>query len=522
MTWLRSAAPLTAVTAALIAVVIGVTSSAAIVFAAARAAGANDAELASWMLALFVGMGVAGIGLSLRYRAPIITAWSTPGAALLATGLNGVGLREAIGAFLISAALITLAGVTGWFARVMDRVPVPLAAALLGGVLVQFGIGLFTQMQHRFALVLTMFATYLACRRLLHRYAVLAALAAGVLVAALTHSLHLSGVHLALARPVFTVPAFSVRAAFGVALPLFVVTMASQNLPGVAVLRNDGYDRVPVSPLIAGTGAANLVLAPFGAFGLNLAAITAAICTGPQAHPDPRKRYVAGVWTGVFYLAGHRGDRVAGHDQQLTDLGAVDRPLARGGRGHLPGHGVRAGAAGDRIGVLGADRGAAHGGRHGGHPVAEERGRSGTRGRRCAARPGRAHAPGIALTGGLLAALIVHCRNASDVRTVRAPHGGGDQCGSGDTVPPGCCDGERAGGWWASRSPGWPRSGSGCCWKRWRLLRTAATNWTRQGMRRPRVIGVSIGPLWGGVWWWSVTRCCVPPRRRSGTRWRRC
>ena len=303
MTWLRSAAPLTAVTAALIAVVIGVTSSAAIVFAAARAAGANDAELASWMLALFVGMGVAGIGLSLRYRAPIITAWSTPGAALLATGLNGVGLREAIGAFLISAALITLAGVTGWFARVMDRVPVPLAAALLGGVLVQFGIGLFTQMQHRFALVLTMFATYLACRRLLHRYAVLAALAAGVLVAALTHSLHLSGVHLALARPVFTVPAFSVRAAFGVALPLFVVTMASQNLPGVAVLRNDGYDRVPVSPLIAGTGAANLVLAPFGAFGLNLAAITAAICAGPQAHPDPRKRYVAGVWTGVFYLA---------------------------------------------------------------------------------------------------------------------------------------------------------------------------------------------------------------------------
>jgi len=303
MTWLRSAVPLSAVTAALIAVVVGVTSSAALVFAAARAAGATDAELASWVLALFVGMGVTSIGLSLRYRAPIVTAWSTPGAALLATGLNGFSLREAIGAFVISAALITLAGVTGWFARVMDRVPVPLAAALLGGVLVQFGIGLFTQMQHSLALVLTMFATYLLCRRLLPRYAVLAALAAGVLVAALTHSLHLTGVHLALARPIFTVPAFSVPAAFGVALPLFVVTMASQNLPGVAVLRNDGYSQVPVSPLIAWTGATNLVLAPFGAFGLNLAAITAAICTGPQAHPDPRKRYVAGVWTGIFYLA---------------------------------------------------------------------------------------------------------------------------------------------------------------------------------------------------------------------------
>jgi len=302
MTWLRSAFPLSAVTAGLLALVIGVTSSAAIVFAAARAAGATDAELASWMLALFVGMGVTCIGLSLRYRAPIVTAWSTPGAALLATGLTGVSLREAIGAFLISAALITLAGVTGWFARVMDRVPVPLAAALLGGVLVQFGIGLFTQMQDNFVLVFTMFAEYLLCRRLLPRYAVLTALAAGVLVAASTGSLHLSGVHLALAKPVFTVPAFSAQAAVGIALPLFVVTMASQNLPGVAVLRNDGYDRVPVSPLIGWTGATNLVLAPFGAFGLNLAAITAAICTGPQAHPDPRRRYVAGVWAGLFYL----------------------------------------------------------------------------------------------------------------------------------------------------------------------------------------------------------------------------
>ncbi|MFF5290515.1 benzoate/H(+) symporter BenE family transporter [Paractinoplanes globisporus] len=301
MTWLRLAFPLSAITAGLLATVVGVTSSAAIVFSAARAAGAGDAELASWMLALFVGMGVTCIGLSLRYKAPIITAWSTPGAALLATGLDGVGLRVATGAFLVSAALITLSGVTGWFARVMDRVPVSLAAALLGGVLVQFGIGLFTQMQDNFVLVFTMFAEYLLCRRLLPRYAVLTALAAGVLVAASTGSLHLSGVHLALAKPVFTAPAFTWQAVFGIAIPLFVVTMASQNLPGVAVLRNDGYD-VPVSPLITWTGATNLVLAPFGAFGLNLAAITAAICTGPQAHPDPRRRYVAGVWAGLFYL----------------------------------------------------------------------------------------------------------------------------------------------------------------------------------------------------------------------------
>ncbi|GAA0578320.1 benzoate/H(+) symporter BenE family transporter [Paractinoplanes ferrugineus] len=301
MSLLTRAAPLSAVTAGLLAMVVGVTSSAAIVFSAARAAGADDAELASWMLALGVGMGLTCIGLSLWYRAPIITAWSTPGAALLATGLDGVTLREATGAFLISAALITVAGATGWFARVMSRVPVPLAAALLAGVLVQFGIGLFTSMRDSPVLVATMFAVYLLCRRFVPRYAVLAALAAGVTVAAASSSLHLAQVHLAWAKPIFTTPAFSWPVAVGVALPLFVVTMASQNLPGVAVLRNDGY-QVPVSPLIAWTGATNLVLAPFGAFGLNLAAITAAICTGPQAHPDPRRRYVAGVWAGVFYL----------------------------------------------------------------------------------------------------------------------------------------------------------------------------------------------------------------------------
>ncbi|GIF20692.1 benzoate membrane transport protein [Actinoplanes tereljensis] len=301
MNVLTRVAPLSAVTAGLLATIVGVTSSAAIVFSAARAAGANDAELASWMLALGVGMGLTCIGLSLRYRAPIITAWSTPGAALLATGLDGVTLREATGAFLISAALITLSGMTGWFARIMNRVPLSLTAALLAGVLVQFGIGLFASMQNSLALVLTMFSTYLLCRRFLPRYAVLAALAAGTAVAAITHSLHASEINLALAKPIFTAPTFSVQAAIGIALPLFVVTMASQNLPGVAVLRNDGY-QVPVSPLITWTGATNLLLAPFGAFGLNLAAITAAICTGPAAHPDPRRRYLAGVWAGLFYL----------------------------------------------------------------------------------------------------------------------------------------------------------------------------------------------------------------------------
>lgn len=290
-----------AVAAGLIAVLVGVTSSAAIVFTAAEAAGASPGETASWMLALGVGMAVTCVGLSLRYRAPVVTAWSTPGAALLAVGLDGVTMAQAVGAFLFSAALITLSGVTGWFERVMDRIPVPLAAGLLAGVLLQFGIGLFGSMEGDFAVVFAMFATYLVCRRWLPRYAVLLSLLGGGLVAAFEGSLSLGAVDLALATPVFVAPEFSWQVLVSVGLPLFVVTMASQNLPGVAVLRGDGY-QVPISPVIAWTGATNLVLAPFGCYGMNLAAITAAICTGPQAHPDRNRRFLAGVWAGVFYL----------------------------------------------------------------------------------------------------------------------------------------------------------------------------------------------------------------------------
>jgi benzoate membrane transport protein len=298
---LRAAAPPSAVTAGLVTVLVGVTSSAAVVFTAARAAGADSAEVASWMLALGVGLGVTCIGLSLRYRVPVVTAWSTPGAALLATGLAGVPMADAVGAFLLSAVLILLSGVTGWFERVMDAVPVPLTAALLAGVLLQFGTGLFTSMHGGFAVAFPIFAAYLLARRFLPRYAVLLGLAAGVVATTATGGWHGGGISLAPAAPVFVTPHFDWHTLLGVGLPLYVVTMAGQNLPGVAVLRGAGY-RVPVSPLLGWTGAVNAALAPFGAFGLNLAAITAAICTGEQAHPDRGRRYVAAVWAGVFYL----------------------------------------------------------------------------------------------------------------------------------------------------------------------------------------------------------------------------
>ena len=288
--------------AGFVAVLVGFTSSVVIVFQAAAALGASPAQTASWIWALGLGMGFTSLGLSLWYRKPVLTAWSTPGAAVLVTAGVGVPMDQAVGAFMTCALLITLAGATGWFERVMNRIPQALAAALLAGVLARFAFDAFAAMQRERVLVLVMFATYLLGRRFWPRYAVPAVLAVGVAVAALHQQLHFGGVPLELALPVFTLPAFSLAATFGVALPLFVVTMASQNLPGVAAQRAAGYD-TPVSPVITTTGLASLVLAPFGGYALNLAAITAAICMGREAHEDPAQRWKASAAAGVIYIA---------------------------------------------------------------------------------------------------------------------------------------------------------------------------------------------------------------------------
>lgn len=288
--------------AGFVTVLVGFTSSAAIVFQAAEAAGATPAQISSWMWALGIAMGVTCIGLSLRYRAPVVTAWSTPGAALLVTALAGVSLEQATGAFIFCAVLILLAGVTRGFERVMDRIPPGIAAAMLAGVLVRFGIEVFVAMGQRFGLVFTMFAAYLLARRLLPRYAVLLVLALGSAVAAAQGLLNFDTLRLEMATPVFTMPVFDWQTMIGVGVPLFVVTMTSQNVPGVAVMRAAGYGKVPVSPVVGWTGAVSLVLAPFGCYAINLAAITAAICMGREAHEDPAKRYLASVFAGVFYL----------------------------------------------------------------------------------------------------------------------------------------------------------------------------------------------------------------------------
>ena len=280
---------------------VGYTSSAAIVFQAANAAGATAAEMASWMCVLGVGMGVTCIGLSLWSRTPVLTAWSTPGAALLATGLAGLTMHQAIGVFLFSSLLLTITGFSGSFDRIMRHVPSTLAAAMLAGVLLRFGLEVFVVLPTQGLLVGLMLACYLVCRRVFPRYAVPLTLVAGLTTAVLQGLVHTDAITLEVAHPVWMTPDFSLPAMLGVGVPLFVVTMASQNLPGLAVLRANGY-QTPASPLIGWTGLTGMLLGPFGGFSYNLAAITAAICMSKDADPDPGNRYRAAVWAGVFYL----------------------------------------------------------------------------------------------------------------------------------------------------------------------------------------------------------------------------
>ncbi|OHC25876.1 MAG: hypothetical protein A2Y50_02160 [Pseudomonadales bacterium RIFCSPLOWO2_12_59_9] len=293
-----------ALVAGFIAMLTGHTSGLVLIFQAGQAAGLDSGLITSWIWALSLGMALCTIGLSLHYRAPIVVAWSTPGAALLISSLPGVSFNEAIGAYLVCALLLTLVGLTGSFERLMRHLPASLASALLAGILFRIASAIFPAAQQQLPLVLAMLFSYLLLKRWQPRYAVLAALLVGSLLAYHLGLLDLSSVPLSLALPQWTTPSFTLNAIISIGLPLFVVAMASQNIPGLAVLRADGYN-VPASPLLSVTGIASLLLAPFGAHGVNLAAITAAICTGSHAHEDPRKRYTAAIYCGLFYaLAG--------------------------------------------------------------------------------------------------------------------------------------------------------------------------------------------------------------------------
>lgn len=289
------------ITAGFIAVLIGVTSSIVIVFQAASAAGASTAEISSWIFAIGVGVGISCIGLSLYYRIPILTAWSTPGAALLITSLSGVTMSQAVGAFIFSSLLTILVGVTGIFEKTMSWIPRSLAAAMLAGILLHFGINIFTAMQHQFALVFAMFMIFLIGKKIFPRLAILMVLCLGMGISYMQGLFHLDHFHIAFSTPSWTTPTFSFSTMIGVGIPLFVVTMTSQNLPGVAIIHASDY-RPPISSIMSWMGLTNLIFAPFGGFTINLAAITAGICLGKEAGLDPAQRYKSAIFAGICYL----------------------------------------------------------------------------------------------------------------------------------------------------------------------------------------------------------------------------
>jgi benzoate membrane transport protein len=290
-----------AIAAGLVAMLVSFGGTAVLMVQAGHAAGLDAARIGSWIGSLSLVLGLGGAFYSLRTGLPIVMAWSTPGAALLVTALAGVPFNEAIGAFVLAAGLTLACGLFGWIDPILRRIPAEVAAAMLAGVLLNFGMGIFTNISKQPALVLTMCAAYLLCRRWAPRYAVLVVMAVAVALAFALDLMQLNLLDWRLTEFVWTTPAFSAQAAVSLGIPLFVVAMASQNLPGLAILQAAGY-RPPASRLVAATGLLGLLAAPFGAHSVTMGAISAAICTGPEAHPDPGKRYIAAATYGLGYV----------------------------------------------------------------------------------------------------------------------------------------------------------------------------------------------------------------------------
>lgn len=289
------------VVAGLISVIVNYGGTFILVFQAAKAAGLSPELTASWVWSVSIGVGLSGLFLSWRYREPIITAWSTPAAAFLVTALATTPYGEAVGAYMVSAAAFVVLGLSGYFDKLIRLIPPGIASGLLAGILLQFGIGAFGGAGVDPLLVGLLIVAYLVMKRFHARYAVVGILVLGLAFLLAQGRVDLAGLKLEFAAPVFTRPEFSLNALLSVALPLFLITLTGQYMPGMLVLRNDGF-KTSADPIVTATGLGSLIMAPFGSHAFNIAAITAAIATGKEAHEDPTKRWVAGIAAGCFYV----------------------------------------------------------------------------------------------------------------------------------------------------------------------------------------------------------------------------
>jgi benzoate membrane transport protein len=289
------------ISAGIVASITGFASSFALLIAGLRAVGATEAEAASGLLILCVFQGALAIGLSLRYRLPLSFAWSTPGAALLVAAHKTTGdFHAAVGAFLLCGVLLLATGLWPWLARTMTRIPRPIASAMLAGILLPICLSPVQAAVQLPLLAVPPVIVWLVLTRLAPRWAVAGAVVATA-VAVVLSSPHIAAVHL-LPTIRFVVPAFEPFVLVGVGVPLYIVTMAGQNVPGFAVLRTFGYENPPARAMLTAAGLATTVGSVFGAYTLNLSAITAAMMAGPDAHPDRERRWIATVSSGIAYL----------------------------------------------------------------------------------------------------------------------------------------------------------------------------------------------------------------------------
>ncbi|CAE6905424.1 Benzoate membrane transport protein [Vibrio sp. B1FLJ16] len=283
------------------AVLVGYTSSVVIIIQAATSAGATPLQIESWLLALGVAMGVTSIGYSWFYKTPILTAWSTPGAAMLVIASQQYELPVVVGAFVVSGVLILLTGLITPLSRALERIPPQLGTAMLGAILLPFCLNSFKVVSSAPISFLLMFSVLLLAKNVIPRYAMLVLLIIGVFCSVGVEDATIDITGLSFAQPEWVTPGITASAILNLSVPLYIITMLSQNLPGIAMMKSYQYD-TPVKPILIGTGLTNILAAPFGGFSVNLAAISAAICMTEEVDSDRRQRYRAVIWAGAFYL----------------------------------------------------------------------------------------------------------------------------------------------------------------------------------------------------------------------------
>ena len=294
---------ISATVAGFLAVLISYSGPLIIFFQAAQKAQVSSAMMISWIWGISIGAAVAGIFLSIKYKVPIITAWSAPGTALLVTLFPHISLNEAVAAYITSAVVIFLVGITGYFDKLLRWIPQDVAAGMMAGILFQFGLGLFTASDSMPTIVFGMLAVFLVAKRLVPRYAMVWVLVCGVGLSLFLGKMNPVDVHFSLAIPQFIRPQWSWNSTLNLAIPLILVSLSGQFLPGMAMMKISGYD-TPAKPIITATSIASLAVACVGGITIVLASITAALCMGKDAHELKERRYIAGIANGIFYILG--------------------------------------------------------------------------------------------------------------------------------------------------------------------------------------------------------------------------